>query len=65
VAAELTGCSKKGEPDDYPEGVLQLHRLVAFQEMSFTGIAPTTGIAGTQATAFLGEILVLRSLAGP
>ena len=31
----------------------RLHRLVAFQEMSFTGIPPTTGLAGVQCSNFL------------
>jgi hypothetical protein len=48
-----------------PVMATKLHRLVAFQEMSFTGIAPTTGIAGTQATAFLGEIAGLGALPEP
>lgn len=39
----------------------RLHRLVAFQEMSFTGIAPTTGVAGNQTSNFLDD---LRSLGG-
>ena len=30
----------------------KLHRLVAFQEMSFTGIVPTSGIAGLQCVEF-------------
>ncbi len=34
----------------------RLHRLVAFQEMSFTGISPTTGLAGVQAGNFLDEL---------
>ena len=37
----------------------RLHRLVAFQEMSFTGIAPTTGIAGVQCTNFLYDLEAL------
>jgi chromosome partitioning protein len=48
-----------------PVMATKLHRLVAFQEISFTGIAPTTGIAGTQATAFLGEIAGLGALPEP
>jgi len=48
-----------------PVMATKLHRLVAFQEMSFTGIAPTTGIAGTQTTAFLGEIAGLGALPEP
>jgi chromosome partitioning protein len=43
----------------------KLHRLVAFQEMSFTGIAPISGIAGTQSTAFLEEITHLGALPEP
>jgi chromosome partitioning protein len=42
-----------------PVMATKLTRLVAFQEMSFTGIAPTTGLAGTQTTAFLDEIAAL------
>ena len=40
----------------------RLHRLVAFQEMSFTGIAPTTGLAGIQCTNFLMDIEALGGL---
>jgi chromosome partitioning protein len=40
----------------------KLHRLVAFQEMSFTGIVPTTGVAGQQSTALLEEIATLGAL---
>ena len=40
----------------------RLHRLVAFQEMSFTGIAPTTGIAGVQCTNFLCDLEALGAL---
>jgi len=40
----------------------RLHRLVAFQEMSFTGIAPTTGIAGVQCTNFLYDLEALGGL---
>jgi chromosome partitioning protein len=34
----------------------RISRLVAFQEMSFTGVAPVSGVAGGQATAFLSEL---------
>jgi chromosome partitioning protein len=40
----------------------RLHRLVAFQEMSFTGIPPTSGLAGIQATNFLDELEALGAL---
>jgi chromosome partitioning protein len=40
----------------------RLHRLVAFQEMSFTGIPPTTGLAGIQTTNFLDELEALGAL---
>lgn len=40
----------------------RLHRLVAFQEMSFTGIAPTTGVAGHQTTSFLEDLRCLGGL---
>jgi chromosome partitioning protein len=40
----------------------RLHRLVAFQEMSFTGVAPTTGLAGTQCTNLLKDIVALGGL---
>ena len=40
----------------------RLHRLVAFQEMSFTGIPPTTGIAGVQCSNFLEDIEALGGL---
>jgi chromosome partitioning protein len=42
----------------------RLHRLVAFQEMSFTGIPPTTGLAGIQCTNFLFDIEALGGLPG-
>jgi chromosome partitioning protein len=40
----------------------KLHRLVAFQEMSFTGIVPTTGLAGLQCAKFLEEIEALGGI---
>ena len=40
----------------------RLHRLVAFQEMSFTGIAPTSGPAGHQASNFLDDLAALGGL---
>jgi chromosome partitioning protein len=43
----------------------RLSRLVAFQEMSFTGIVPTSGVAGGQATELLNEISDLIELAEP
>lgn len=43
----------------------RISRLVAFQEMSFTGIAPVSGVAGGQATDFLAEIDDLVSLPEP
>lgn len=40
----------------------RLHRLVAFQEMSFTGIAPTSGHAGVQCSNFLDDLAALSGL---
>ena len=40
----------------------RLHRLVAFQEMSFTGIAPTSGHAGVQCSNFLDALDALGGL---
>ncbi len=40
----------------------RLHRLVAFQEMSFTGIAPTSGHAGVQGSNFLDDLVALGGL---
>ncbi|MGP7982839.1 MAG: hypothetical protein ACLPNO_02230, partial [Rhodoblastus sp.] len=40
----------------------KLNRLVAFQEMSFTGIVPTTGIAGVQCANFIDEIASLGGI---
>lgn len=40
----------------------RLHRLVAFQEMSFTGIAPTSGAAGHQVSNFLDDLADLGGL---
>jgi chromosome partitioning protein len=37
----------------------RLHNLVAFQEMSFNGVVPLTGIAGLQAGALFDEALAL------
>jgi chromosome partitioning protein len=37
----------------------RLQRLVAFQEMSFTGIAPTSGHAGVQCSNFLEDLAAL------
>ena len=39
-----------------PMAAAKLHRLVAFQEMSFTGIVPISGMAGHQAAALVDEI---------
>ncbi len=41
----------------------RLNRLVAFQEMSFTGIVPTSGIAGVQCANFIDEIASLGGIA--
>jgi hypothetical protein len=43
----------------------KLHRLVAFQEVSFTGIAPSSGLAGQQCAALLEEIAGLGALPEP
>jgi chromosome partitioning protein len=40
----------------------RLHRLVAFQEMSFTGIPPTSGHAGFQCSNLLHDLEALGSL---
>jgi chromosome partitioning protein len=40
----------------------RLHRLVAFQEMSFTGIPPTIGLAGLLSCNFLADIEALGGL---
>jgi chromosome partitioning protein len=40
----------------------RLNRLVAFQEMSFTGIVPTSGIAGAQCANFIEEIADLGGI---
>ena len=40
----------------------RLHRLVAFQEMSFTGIPPTSGHAGVQCSNFLDDLEALGGL---
>jgi len=40
----------------------RLHRLVAFQEMSFTGIPPTAGLAGIQCSNFLNDLEALGGL---
>jgi chromosome partitioning protein len=40
----------------------RLHRLVAFQEMSFTGIPPTSGHAGFQCSNFLDDLEALGGL---
>ncbi len=40
----------------------RLNRLVAFQEMSFTGIVPTSGIAGVQCVNFIDEIASLGGI---
>jgi chromosome partitioning protein len=40
----------------------RLHRLVAFQEMSFTGIPPTSGHAGYQCSNFLDDLEALGGL---
>ena len=34
----------------------KLNRLVAFKEMTFTGIVPTTGTAGSLVRLFLEEV---------
>jgi chromosome partitioning protein len=43
----------------------KLHRLVAFQEMSFTGLVPTSGLAGLQCMNLLDEIQALGALPEP
>jgi chromosome partitioning protein len=48
-----------------PLAATKIHRLVAFQEMSFTGIPPTSGLAGQQCTALLDEITALGTLPEP
>jgi chromosome partitioning protein len=40
----------------------RLHRLVAFQEMSFTGIPPTSGHAGVQTANLLDDLEALGGL---
>jgi chromosome partitioning protein len=40
----------------------RLHRLVAFQEMSFTGIPPISGHAGVQCSNFLDDLDALGGL---
>jgi chromosome partitioning protein len=40
----------------------RLHRLVAFQEMSFTGIPPTSGHAGVQCSNFIEDLEALGGL---
>jgi len=40
----------------------RLHRLVAFQEMSFTGLAPASGLAGVQCSRFLDDLEALGAL---
>ncbi len=43
----------------------KVHQLVAFQEMSFTGIVPGSGLAGLQSTNLLDEIQALGALPEP
>lgn len=40
----------------------RLHRLVAFQEMSFTGLAPSSGLAGVQCSRLLDDLEALGAL---
>jgi chromosome partitioning protein len=47
---------------DLPLMRTRLNRLVAFQEMSFTGIVPTSGIAGVQCSNFIDEIAALGGI---
>jgi chromosome partitioning protein len=56
---------KEVEKAKLPMMRARLHRLVAFQEMSFTGIAPTSGMAGNQCTGLLDEIASLGALPKP
>jgi chromosome partitioning protein len=53
---------KEVEKAKLPMMRARLHRLVAFQEMSFTGIAPISGMAGNQCTSLLDEIASLGAL---
>ena len=55
-------CREGGRQGGLPVLKTRLHRLVAFQEMSFTGIPPTAGIAGVQCTNFLEDIEALGGL---
>jgi chromosome partitioning protein len=50
---------------ELPLMTTRISRLVAFQEMSFNGIAPVTGTAGAQATALLDELTALGVLPIP
>jgi hypothetical protein len=43
----------------------RLHRLVAFQEMSFTGIVPVVGLAGHQSANFIADVSTLSGLQQP
>jgi chromosome partitioning protein len=50
---------------DLPIMEAKLHRLVAFQEMSFTGLVPMAGQGGQQCANLLDEISALGALPEP
>jgi chromosome partitioning protein len=62
ISAHIEGESAKAK---LPLMKTRLHRLVAFQEMSFTGIVPTGGPAGLQGSNFLDEIEALGGIPRP
>ena len=62
ISAHIEGEVSKAK---LPAMQTKLHRLVAFQEMSFTGLVPTTGLAGLQCTNLLDEIEALGALPEP
>ncbi len=53
---------KEAVKANLPVMTARLNHAVALQEMSFTGVPPTIGPAGSQATAFLDEIAGLGAL---
>ena len=59
IAAHAVGELRKYE---LPLLDSRLNRLVAFKEMTFTGIVPMTGTAGAQVSALLDELKVIGVL---
>jgi len=66
---QTTNIAERVEADAVRAGLpllqTRLSRLVAFQELSYSGLAPTAGTAGLQAAALIAEIAAFGVLPEP